>query len=206
MVMAFNTEIEQHGVVYHIQTEPRKDARIETVVYLGGAVIHSLTASYQEMLHSPDYSDEKLKRLLTDQHRQVVSRIRAGELALPESQPRAADREHRLIIIHLNGEPREVPEGLTLETFLDWLKLPADRVAIERNLEIVSRNQWGETPVQIGDRLEVVHFVGGGSSLILDLRFVDRDSSIENRKSKIAEPYESQRQPFNRIYLCHPAH
>ncbi len=80
MVMGFNTEIKHNGVVYHIQTEPRKDARIETMVYLKGAIIHSLKTSYHELLKSPDYSDEKLKHLLEDQHRQVIARIRAGEI------------------------------------------------------------------------------------------------------------------------------
>src|SRR5205809_113850 len=67
-----------------------------------------------------------------------------------------------LITIQLNGEPREIPDGLTLAVLIDWLKLPADRVAVERNLEIVSRGNWGQTPVHAGDRLEVVQFVGGG--------------------------------------------
>ncbi len=65
--------------------------------------------------------------------------------------------------IQLNGDVREVPDGLTVATLLEWLKLCADRVAVEHNLEIVSRHRWGETPIQAGDRLEVVHFVGGGS-------------------------------------------
>jgi len=64
--------------------------------------------------------------------------------------------------IHLNGEPHEVPEGLTLAGLLEWLKLPADRVAVERNLSIVPRDRWTETRMEAGDRLEVVHFVGGG--------------------------------------------
>ncbi len=67
-----------------------------------------------------------------------------------------------MITIHLNGERREIPEGLTLATLLEWLKLTADRVAVERNLEIVPRERWPETPIETGDRLEVVHFVGGG--------------------------------------------
>lgn len=66
------------------------------------------------------------------------------------------------ISIYLNGEPREVPEGLTLAGLIEGLKLPADRVAIERNLEIVPRAKWEETPLEAGDHLEVVHFVGGG--------------------------------------------
>ena len=68
-----------------------------------------------------------------------------------------------MITVHLNGEPREIPEGLTLAALLEWLRLAADRVAVERNLEIVPRNRWFETLVEAGDRLEVVHFVGGGS-------------------------------------------
>jgi len=67
-----------------------------------------------------------------------------------------------LISIHLNGEARQVPEDITLAALVGWLQLPADRVAVERNLEIVPRNQWSETKIGEGDRLEVVHFVGGG--------------------------------------------
>lgn len=70
-----------------------------------------------------------------------------------------------MITIHLNGEPKEIPEGLTLTALLEWLKLAADRVAIEHNLQIAPRGRWAETPVRNGDRLEVVHFVGGGSSV-----------------------------------------
>ncbi len=88
MVMGFNTDIKFNGVVYHIQTEPRKDAGIETTVYTHGAVLHSLKTSYQALRDSPDYSEEKLRRLLEDQHRQVIARIRAGEIKPPE--PRAA--------------------------------------------------------------------------------------------------------------------
>ena len=69
-----------------------------------------------------------------------------------------------MITIALNGESREVPENLTLEALLDWLKLPLDRVAVELNLKIVPRAEWQQTPIVGGDRLEVVHFVGGGSA------------------------------------------
>ena len=85
MIMGFNTDIEREGVVYHVQTEPRKGAGIETTVYTHGAVIHKLTTSYRELLNSPDYSDEKAKRMLEDQHRQIIARIRAGEIVPPAS-------------------------------------------------------------------------------------------------------------------------
>ena len=69
----------------------------------------------------------------------------------------------KCVTIQLNGEPREVPEGLTLAALLEWLKLPRDRVAVERNLEIVPRTRWDVTRIEAGDRLEVVHLVGGGA-------------------------------------------
>lgn len=87
MVTGFNTDIKHNGVVYHIQTEPRKEGGIETTVYMRGAVIHSLKTSHQDFLNSPEYTDEKFKRLLEDQHRQVIARIRAGEIQPPASKP-----------------------------------------------------------------------------------------------------------------------
>ncbi len=87
MVMGFNTEITHHGFVYHVQTEPRKDSKIETTVYLRGAIIHSLKTSYFELRNSPDYTDEKLALLLKDQHQQVIARIRAGEISAPGTTP-----------------------------------------------------------------------------------------------------------------------
>ena len=71
--------------------------------------------------------------------------------------------ETQVVTVQLNGELREVPEGLTLAALLEWLGLPRDRVAVERNLEIVSRTGWDATRIQPGDRLEVVHLVGGGA-------------------------------------------
>jgi len=67
--------------------------------------------------------------------------------------------------IYINGEGREVPENLTLAALLGWLNLPADRVAVERNRELASRSTWAETVIRPGDRLEVVHFVGGGTGM-----------------------------------------
>ena len=86
MVMGFNTDIKHNGVVYHIQTEPRKDAGIDTTVYTRGAVIHKYKSSYQDLLDSPDFSDDKLKRRLEEQHRLIIARIRGGEIK-PAAQP-----------------------------------------------------------------------------------------------------------------------
>jgi len=87
MVTGFNTDIRHNGVVFHIQTESRREGGIETTVYLRGAVIHSLKTSHQDFVKSPEYSDEKFKRLLEDQHRLIIGRIRGGEIQPPAPVP-----------------------------------------------------------------------------------------------------------------------
>ncbi len=67
-----------------------------------------------------------------------------------------------MITIQLNGRNEQVPEGLTLAALVEHLNLPADRVAVEHNLEVVPRARWQQVAIQPGDRLEVVQLVGGG--------------------------------------------
>ena len=71
------------------------------------------------------------------------------------------------MLLVINGQSREFLE-LSAETkiidLLVVLGLKNDRVALEQNGEIVSRAVWAETPVRSGDKLEIVHFVGGGRS------------------------------------------
>jgi thiamine biosynthesis protein ThiS len=64
--------------------------------------------------------------------------------------------------ITINGELRDIPDGLTVAALLQHLEMTADRVAIERNLDILPRAKWQETEVQPDDRYEIVHLVGGG--------------------------------------------
>ncbi|HET6935709.1 MAG TPA: sulfur carrier protein ThiS [Candidatus Angelobacter sp.] len=64
----------------------------------------------------------------------------------------------------INGEPRDFPDGLTLSALIAQLGMKADRVAVELNLEIVPRGSWDSTLLKNGDKLEIVHFVGGGSA------------------------------------------
>lgn len=85
---------------------------------------------------------------------------RSGPLLNTQALPKP---EPQLIEIQFNGQTRQVPDHLTLAALLEWLNLPSDRVAVERNLEIVPRSLWGTTIIRANDRLEVVHFVGGGA-------------------------------------------
>lgn len=64
--------------------------------------------------------------------------------------------------LQINGEERELADGLTLAALLEQLGMKADRVAVELNRDIVHRELWPQTHLQPGDRLEIVQFVGGG--------------------------------------------
>ena len=63
----------------------------------------------------------------------------------------------------VNGEPRELPEGLTVSRLLETLQIPPERVVVEVNLTILKRAVHPDTILKDGDRVEIVHFVGGGS-------------------------------------------
>jgi thiamine biosynthesis protein ThiS len=65
--------------------------------------------------------------------------------------------------VTVNGDGRECPDGASLAQFIEQLQLKEDRVAVELNHQIATRNRWAETLLREGDRLEIVHFVGGGS-------------------------------------------
>ena len=73
------------------------------------------------------------------------------------------------MLLHINGEEREFPDGLTVAALVAQLGMKPDRVAVELNLAIVPRNAWDNTTLKSGDKLEVVHFVGGGSGIGQDL-------------------------------------
>ena len=64
--------------------------------------------------------------------------------------------------IFINGEARELDGVSTLSRLLDELDLPKQRVAIELNKQVIRKPDWDATNVNDNDKVEVVHFVGGG--------------------------------------------
>ena len=83
----------------------------------------------------------------------LVRRLEAGRL------------DSMALTVTLNGEVRvlaELEEGSNLTRVIEDLGFRSDRVAVELNGQIARRRTWDEVPVRTGDRLEVVHFVGGG--------------------------------------------
>jgi thiamine biosynthesis protein ThiS len=68
--------------------------------------------------------------------------------------------------IHVNGEPRDVEKDLSLSQLVATLGLKAEQVAIELNHTVVRRAAWPETQLKADDKIEIVHFVGGGATII----------------------------------------
>lgn len=66
-----------------------------------------------------------------------------------------------MVKIRLNGEEREV-SARNLTALIEEIGLDGRKIAVEKNMEIAPRSTWLATPVDDGDRLEIVQFVGGG--------------------------------------------
>jgi thiamine biosynthesis protein ThiS len=65
--------------------------------------------------------------------------------------------------VTVNGKPVELPEGATVAALVRHMGLSPERVAVERNEDVVPRKTWAEAALAAGDRIEIVTFVGGGS-------------------------------------------
>jgi len=72
--------------------------------------------------------------------------------------------------IQVNGERRELKDESRLSDLLQELLLAPERVAVELNHQVVRRNEWPNTNLKEGDRVEIVHFVGGGEQKTVSRR------------------------------------
>jgi thiamine biosynthesis protein ThiS len=64
--------------------------------------------------------------------------------------------------VFVNGDEKDLGGATSLAELITLLDLPAARIAIELNREVVRRSEWGSTMLKDDDRIEIVHFVGGG--------------------------------------------
>ena len=71
------------------------------------------------------------------------------------------------MLLEINGESRDVPASITLAELVRHLALAPERLAIELNQRVVRRGDWPQTVVSEGDRVEIVHFVGGGGKTVI---------------------------------------
>ncbi|HEX7529503.1 MAG TPA: sulfur carrier protein ThiS, partial [Pyrinomonadaceae bacterium] len=70
----------------------------------------------------------------------------------------------RTLLVQINGESRQVRDRSTLDDLVSELSLAPTRIAVELNQQVVRRDKWAQTILADGDRIEIVHFVGGGDA------------------------------------------
>src|ERR1044072_2037361 len=85
--------------------------------------------------------------------------------------------------ITLNGETRRLEAALSVRGLLESLGLDPAKIAVERNLEIVPRSTYGDVALSDGDRLEIVHFFGGGNAPV-DVPRVDKPFVLAGKTYK----------------------
>jgi thiamine biosynthesis protein ThiS len=81
--------------------------------------------------------------------------------------------------VYVNGDIQELGDGLFLLELISLLELPSARIAVELNREVVRRKDWSVTVLKEEDRIEIVHFVGGGC----EIRF-NRGISVESKTTE----------------------
>ncbi len=64
--------------------------------------------------------------------------------------------------VFINGETKEISDEFNLSELLENLSLPSERIAIELNKEVVRKRDWENVKIADADRIEIIHFVGGG--------------------------------------------
>ena len=79
--------------------------------------------------------------------------------------------------VFINGESKELSDTPSLAELISQLDLPAPRIAVELNREVVRRRDWGSTMLHDDDRIEIVHFVGGG----IDPKAGDPEAGADSR-------------------------
>lgn len=64
--------------------------------------------------------------------------------------------------VFINGETQEIPDEINLLELLRRFSLPQERIAVELNKQVVRKKDWETIKINDADRIEVIHFVGGG--------------------------------------------
>jgi hypothetical protein len=99
----FNTNVRVGEQTFHVQTEDRGPSHpvIDTVVYLGGRILHRRSSSYQEFMATAGFTEERLRHRVEEQHRTVVESLRDGSLAIDASVVAAAPFPGKAIEIRI---------------------------------------------------------------------------------------------------------
>lgn len=96
------------------------------------------------------------------------------------------------MVIYVNGEEKELHDGATISQLIESLALKPERIAIELNRRIVRRAEWASTSLSDGDKVEVVHFVGGGGIFHLTSVIFRKDSPSQSQMKNDKRKMENE--------------
>jgi sulfur carrier protein len=102
-----------------------------------------------------------------------------------------------LLNLRINGEHREVVDNLTLQELISQLDLTPERIAIELNQNVVRRAEWPSTVLKENDRVEIVHFVGGGGREQPGCRSRKLEAGSRKRMNSVGKRSQSEKAAIN---------
>ncbi len=150
MVFGHNTNLTVAGTVYHVQTEDRGagHARIDTMVYCRGRVLHRRVGKYDDLLPLDAVREQTLRKRVDEQHRAVVEEMRSGALPLPPGAENAPATVDGAITLSPAASPVLALELLNAKSWLTGKRA---------TLQIAVRDKNNGTPVaaaQVAARIE----------------------------------------------------
>ena len=153
MITGFNTDIEHDGVIYHVQTEDKglDTPIILSLVYVGGAILASKRAPYEDLI-AQGFNDEVLAERLKRQHRLICAAINSGRIEdlkrmsprIEEPPPRAA--EPAPIVKEVPPESIIEAEIIPEESVVEEIETPSEIGAFDLELEDIPSQIWAPPP------------------------------------------------------------
>jgi hypothetical protein len=125
VITGYNSDVRHGSRVFHVQTEDKglANPRIETLIYLGGEILDSYRAGYEDLLAEPPVQDQVIQARMDDQHKSVIKGIKNGKYDTTPADPQVA--EQRVF----NDRPLDqaILEYLAHEGETDTLELVLDQ-------------------------------------------------------------------------------
>ncbi len=166
MLTGYNTDIKFRGTVYHVQTEDKGSDNpvIETLLYVGGQILDSKRTNYTD-LSGDNYNPKNVEKLLEEQHRGMIRKIRAGFYEKDRATDTVSMNRSDIPSSSSNNEVEQAPDATnrTLdEIILDYLEKESEKAKLELGLaekvefitgatvsfSVFARNSLARTPMK----------------------------------------------------------
>jgi hypothetical protein len=177
MVTGYNDSVKHHGKTYHVQTEDRgrKNPIIETLIYVGGKIIHRQVSSYADQNQDPKYDEKVIRILLDQQHDKIKEEIQAGrfEEFRPFGEEFISNRSFEQVVLDFLAE-EEKARSLSLDVVAKSAFPPGGSAFV---LVRASDKESGQAMAGVKVHAKLLRTTGGP----LDLHELSSDAKGEAR-------------------------